>query len=259
MTVEQTNSELSTARELRPESQSTLAYVLPFAAMSVASLFAVHPLDTEFDVQPFRFEYGRAMTWFVGAQLVLMLAALGYGIGYVIRTFPVHIHSISVWVGAVGVLLWIGICNLHFEKWIFERLGLTTWVATRSGFNPFHYLDGHWAWLIVFLFCRFLVLAICVPIAEEWLIRGWGVRWWDEPNDWPTSDLRQTSQSSLWLVIAYAVLTHPQEFLAAIVWFALINWLMKRTGNLWDCVAAHAITNGLLGLYILCSEDWNLW
>jgi membrane protease YdiL (CAAX protease family) len=60
-------------------------------------------------------------------------------------------------------------------------------------------------------------------------------------------------------VLAYAVLTHPQEAIAAIVWFSLVNWWMKRTGNLWDCVLVHAVTNGLLGAWILYSGQWRLW
>jgi hypothetical protein len=46
---------------------------------------------------------------------------------------------------------------------------------------------------------------------------------------------------------------------AAVVWFSLVTWLMIRTGNIWDCVAAHAVTNLLLGIYVLVSHDWHLW
>ena len=35
--------------------------------------------------------------------------------------------------------------------------------------------------------------------------------------------------------------------------------LYARTRNLWDCVAAHAITNGMLGVYIVLWQDWTLW
>ena len=31
----------------------------------------------------------------------------------------------------------------------------------------------------------------------------------------------------------------------------MITWLMLRTRNIWDCVAAHAITNLILGIYVV--------
>jgi hypothetical protein len=33
---------------------------------------------------------------------------------------------------------------------------------------------------------------------------------------------------------------------------------MLRTRNIWDCVAAHALTNLVLGCYVLASNDWRL-
>jgi len=34
---------------------------------------------------------------------------------------------------------------------------------------------------------------------------------------------------------------------------------MVRTRNFWDCVAAHAVTNLLLGVYIVAAGQWTLW
>jgi hypothetical protein len=33
---------------------------------------------------------------------------------------------------------------------------------------------------------------------------------------------------------------------------------MTKTKNLWDCVVAHAVTNLLLGAYVLWSGHWEL-
>jgi uncharacterized protein len=54
---------------------------------------------------------------------------------------------------------------------------------------------------------------------------------------------------------ALPMLSHP-ELLAAAVWFSMITWLMVRTRNIWDCVTAHAITNLILGVYVVVSGDW---
>jgi hypothetical protein len=55
------------------------------------------------------------------------------------------------------------------------------------------------------------------------------------------------------------MLMHPGELLAAGVWFSLVTLLMVRTKNIWDCVAAHAVTNLLLGIYVVTYGQWQLW
>jgi len=37
------------------------------------------------------------------------------------------------------------------------------------------------------------------------------------------------------------------------------GWLYMRSRNLWIPIASHAITNGLLGFWILAARDWRLW
>jgi membrane protease YdiL (CAAX protease family) len=54
------------------------------------------------------------------------------------------------------------------------------------------------------------------------------------------------------------MMTHPGELLAAAIWFSLVTWLMVRTKNIWDCVIAHAITNLLLGIYVVSFSRWQL-
>ena len=58
--------------------------------------------------------------------------------------------------------------------------------------------------------------------------------------------------------IALPVLYHPEK-LSALVWFALVTWLMVKTRNFWDCVVAHAVTNLLLGIYVVSFNQWALW
>ena len=53
------------------------------------------------------------------------------------------------------------------------------------------------------------------------------------------------------------VAMHPAEILAAAVWFSAVTWLMYKTRNIWDCVAAHAVTNLLLGVWVVFSGEWH--
>jgi CAAX prenyl protease-like protein len=105
---------------------------------------------------------------------------------------------------------------------------------------------------------RFLGLALVVPIIEEFFLRGMVMRfvirdaWWEVP-------FGQVTPLAVVVGTAVPMLMHPGELLAAFVWFSLVTWLMIRTRNIWDCVAAHAVTNLLLGVYVVTQEQWQLW
>ena len=40
---------------------------------------------------------------------------------------------------------------------------------------------------------------------------------------------------------------------------AFVAWLLIRTRSLGACIVAHAVTNLLLGIYVLVYRDWGLW
>ena len=101
-------------------------------------------------------------------------------------------------------------------------------------------------------------MAVIVPLIEELFLRGWFVRWVEDP-EWENLSLRGLSWKALMAASVYGVLTHPTEAIAAFVWFGLVSWLMNRTGSFWDCVVAHAVTNLLLGVYVLIFAQWHLW
>ncbi len=97
-----------------------------------------------------------------------------------------------------------------------------------------------------------------MPIIEEFFLRGFLMRlvmdadWWKVP-------FGRVNTAAVIACIVYAVLTHPSELVAAAAWFGMVTWLMVRARNPWDCVAAHAVTNLLLGIYVVVWHDWPLW
>ncbi|HMP79732.1 MAG TPA: CAAX prenyl protease-related protein [Pirellulaceae bacterium] len=174
------------------------------------------------------------------------------------RHFPIRITPTGILVGVIGVLLWVGICELQVEKWILDQFGLAFLLPSRPGTNPFNEF-GNSSWFSAFLLFRFSILALIIPCAEELFVRGWLIRWVHDPDEWEAVPLRNVGWYSFWALMAYAVLTHPQEAVAAIVWFGLVHAMMKWTGRFWDCVLAHAVTNFLLGVYVMGTETWRLW
>jgi CAAX prenyl protease-like protein len=37
------------------------------------------------------------------------------------------------------------------------------------------------------------------------------------------------------------------------------GWLYMKTNNLWVPILAHAVTNGMLGLWVLHTGQWTFW
>jgi CAAX prenyl protease-like protein len=159
----------------------------------------------------------------------------------------------------VGVVVWIGLCRLNLESRLLEPLGLKWFVAkgTRSGFNPLEKLSATPGWAWGFLAIRFFGLVLVVPLVEEFFLRGWAMRYFVAP-DWWKVPIGEVSAAALAVGTILPMLAHPGELFAAAVWFSLVTWLMVKTRNIWDCVLAHAITNLLLGIYVVYSGQWQL-
>ncbi len=204
-------------------------------------LFGLLPLGTK------SYPYTYTVTIAVTTFLVLL-----FGWGYF--RAPFRVSWLSVVVGVVGVVVWIGLSYLdeHYLG-IGNRLS-----GGREAFNPFEELKDHPNWMRQFVGIRFFGLVILVPLIEEFFVRGFLMRYVDDP-DWDEVPLGQAKLGGWLTPTVYGVIAHMTEPLAALAWFSLVTWLYKKTGSIWDCVVAHSITNLLLGLYIVKFEAWHLW
>ncbi len=192
-------------------------------------------------------------------KIALTAAAILFVLpGY--RQFPLRVSPLAVLVGVAGIFLWVGICAMRLEEKLLGPLGLDWLIGlgTRSAFNPLQQLgDCPAVWRWGFLVIRLFGLVVVIALAEELFLRGFlmrlavDARWWEVPF----------GKVSRWAVVigtAAPMLMHPAEMFAAAAWFSLVTWLMVKTKNIWDCVAAHAVTNLLLGVYVVFSGQWHL-
>lgn len=241
-----------------PSLRETIAFTLPFVVFLVISQFAPSTADWE-GIELGAGEWHPANFYFglVGIQVLLATGFLWFFRRVYLQHFPFRVSWLSIVVGVVGVVVWVLLCQAQLEAKVLQAIGLGEWAQTRPGFNPFLHLEEP-ALRNVFLGLRFTLLALLVPIVEELFLRGWLVRWYQNPA-WESIRLKDISGWSLWVPSIYGVLTHPSEAIAAFVWFGLVTLLMKRTGNLWDCVIAHGVTNLLLGIYVVAFSAWQLW
>ncbi|MCI0460997.1 MAG: CAAX prenyl protease-related protein [Gemmataceae bacterium] len=160
--------------------------------------------------------------------------------------------ALGALVGIVGVVLWIGLSRLNLES------ALPGWLqlGKRVGYNPFETIAspvGQGAFIVI----RLIGLALVVPLVEEVFWRGFLLRYLIREN-FATVPIGTYTPGSFAVVTLLFAAAHP-ELLAALVWGAAINGLLYHTKNLWACVVAHAVTNLLLGLYVLTLGAWELW
>jgi CAAX prenyl protease-like protein len=244
-----------------------LPFLLPFIVYMAASMFEPSPPHGREGVAPIDAPNSLGIRYahypiVYTAKLVLTIAAMLYVLpGY--RQFPFRISMLAVDVGVVGGVLWLVICNLQLEQYLVDWLGSDNRIiglvglGERASYNPLDQLAAMPGWAYTFLAIRFVGLVLIVPVIEEFFLRGFLMRyvvsdrWWEVP-------FGQVNRAAIVLGTLFPVLYHPEK-LAALAWFSLVTWLMIRTKNIWDCVAAHAITNLMLGIYVVSQGEWRLW
>jgi uncharacterized protein len=238
-----------------------LTFVLPLAVyLLVGSLEPTPPQPDKpaaWPAIPYRF-YPAVYT----AKLLLTVVAVGLVLpGY--RQFPFRLTPLAFLVGIAGAVAWIGLCEL--QRGLFPPDGIPTalpsWLNSggRSAYDPFRELaakPASWAW--GFLAIRFMGLVVIVPIIEEFFLRGFLMRFFVR-TDWPSVPFGEVNTTAVLVGALYPLLSHPaNEWLAGLVWFSLVTLLMVKTRSIWDCIAAHAITNLLLGVYVVHFDRWYL-
>jgi CAAX prenyl protease-like protein len=236
-----------------------LVFLLPFLVFMLVQSLEPSPSEPGGKAIGLSIPYS-AYPWVYAAKIALTVAAMiavlpGYG------QFPFRLSGLAIVVGIVGGALWIGLfwIDSHYVQPALQRIGLGWFVGTgqRSSFNPLEQLGAHSAWAWAFLAIRFFGLVAVVPVIEEFFLRGFVMRLPVE-GDWWQVPFGKVNGLALVLGTAIPMLAHPAELLAAAVWFSMITWLMVRTRNIWDCVAAHALTNLILGIYVVWSGTWRL-
>ncbi len=247
------------------EKHRWLVFVLPFAVYMLAGALEPSHDSPGGKLLGLSIPYS-AYPLVYTAKIALTLAAMAFVLpGY--RQFRRWPGALAVVVGVVGVVAWVGLCMVSdltgLTAVLKDAMARVHLYSPRPAFNPF---DAHESLLAAspalnwfFLGIRFFGLVAIVPVIEEFFLRGFLMRvvmkadWWKVP-------FGAVNRAAVLVALAWPLLTHqPGEYLAGILWFGMVTWLMVRTKNPWDCVAAHAVTNLLLGIYVVAFRKWELW
>ena len=104
---------------------------------------------------------------------------------------------------------------------------------------------------------KLLGSAFVIAAAEELFFRGFLYRWLRK-SDFLSIPLVRYDAQIFWAVVVVFGLEHDR-WLAGMVAGAVYGWLVLRTGRLMPSVVAHAVTNLVLGLYVIVSHQYGFW
>ena len=108
-----------------------------------------------------------------------------------------------------------------------------------------------------FIAVHVLGMTFVVPPLEETFYRSFLYRYLARP-DFQVVPLNRFSWTPFLATAAVFGFSH-NEWLAGILCGAAYQWLVLRKNRLGDAMTAHAITNLLLGLWVVWRGAWNFW
>ncbi|HEX5538566.1 MAG TPA: CAAX prenyl protease-related protein [Methylophilaceae bacterium] len=174
--------------------------------------------------------------------LLLLFARFYHELKWTVARLDAKSWLISIAVGIMVFMLWI----MPWPQWAQTQAA--------AGFSPLRE-DGNVD--VVLAVVRLTGAALVVPVMEELFWRSFLLRWIRQ-QDFLSVDPAKVGWLAFVIVVALFGIEHSL-WLAGMVAGAAYNWLYMTRRNLWAPIVAHALTNGLLGLWVLNTGNWQYW
>ncbi|MDQ2842490.1 MAG: CAAX prenyl protease-related protein [Acidobacteriota bacterium] len=220
-----------------PEEYPSVRYVAPFAAFLL--LLAIGS------------RYSFDSTW--GAPL--RVAVLGL---VCILCWPREIplrpsHPVAgIAIGAAVFFLWIA-PDLLIPGYRHSLLFSNSIVGqVHSSLQP---AALHSPWILAWRTIRAVVI---VPVIEELFWRAWLMRWLLK-SDFRTVPLGTYSPFAFWITAILFASEHGPYWDVGLITGVIYNWWMIRSKSVADCILMHAVTNGVLSVYVIATAQWQYW
>ena len=185
------------------------------------------------------------MRWLYGVKVgaVVLVLAIFWRHYFELKTcrLPARGVLVALAAGVLVLVLWLGL-----------GAGWMT-IGTAAGFDPTS--AGRIDWPLVAV--RIAGAALVVPVMEELFWRSFLLRWLDKVN----FEAVDPSQVSIKSVVITSVLFGFEHhlWLAGIVAGIAFSALYMRHRTIWSPILAHAVTNGLLGIWVVTTSSWSYW
>lgn len=154
----------------------------------------------------------------------------------------------AVVVGVAVVVMWVGIDPFYHHFSMVPSTG-----------NPADVFGPHSSLVWFFNLVHILGMTLVVPPIEEAFYRSFLYRYIASPNFLAVPMNRFIPLPFFATILVFGFSHH--EWLAGILCGAAYQWLVIRKNRLGDAMTAHAITNFLLGVYIVWhgGSAWRFW
>ena len=211
------------------ESHATGAYLVPFLAILGASFISKSASGYFEWLYPLRLIAAAAALWIYRREYRTLNWRFGWG---------------APLAGTGIFLLWIA------PEWWTHAPAASPLGPALAALSP----ATRVAWIAV----RTAAAVVTVPIAEELAFRGYLARRliMREFDNIPFTHLTAVSIGLSSLAFG---LMHGQHWLAGIAAGVVFAVVLRRTGRMGNAVAAHAVSNLLLAVWVLSRSDWGLW
>lgn len=167
--------------------------------------------------------------------------------------FRRHYTELHAWrLSPIAAVAAVAAGLLVFVLWISLNAGWMV-IGTPAGFDPRN--GGQVDWLMVAV--RIAGAALVVPVMEELFWRSFLLRWLDKLDFMSLAPGLVRLQSVAIVALLFGF--EHNQWLAGIVAGVVYSVLYMRHKTLWSPILAHAVTNGVLGVWIVHTSNWSYW
>ncbi len=203
--------------------------------------------------------FGEAGRYWIYVAKSLVGAWLLWIVWPIVKEMRWRLSWEALFVGVAVFALWVGLDSFvpnQQELWV--KLGLSKASdAVAPAWNPFQQFGAGSTLGWCFVVARIIGSSVVVPPLEEVFYRSFLYRWIAKP-DFMSVRMGVFVPKSFLLTAVIFGLAH-NEWLAGIFCAAAYQGLVCWKQRLGDAMTAHAITNFLLGVWVVGRGAWNFW
>lgn len=206
----------------------------------------------------FQDQFGEVGRYWMYAAKTIAGAAMIWALRPFIEEMRWKFSWEAVAVGVGVFVMWVGIDSFYPKlDELSVKLGMSKAAEARAGWNP-HAQFGHGAALgWFFIVVRILGSSLVVPPMEEVFFRSFIYRYLVK-QEFITVPLGLFAWMPFLVTSLLFGLEH-REWVAGILCGFAYQGLVCLKGRLGDAITAHAITNLLLGIWVVWRGAWGFW